>query len=271
MIQIQHPKGTIISFEEDEHKYTDDKNRSYRSTTETIHSLFPEFERDEISFKCSQKKILKTEAYATVKDIPEEKVREVQKELLKEWDEKCEVACKLGNCLHRYAECILKNIPVDVEAFDMRSKKMVERLSEFLSVLLSQYEFVEAEKIIFAPDYLLAGTVDLIMKNKTTGKFCIFDWKTNKQIQTEDCYGKKGREFLEHLPDCNYWQYSLQLNVYRWMLLKEGYGDYDDVEMGLFHITTQDVKPYCVPRLDIETKQFMDYVKMLGEIKCANS
>ena len=76
-------------------------------------------------------------------------------------------------------------------------------VDKFLIQLDKDYELVETEKIIFRKPLLLAGTVDLIMKNRKTNKLCIFDHKTNKQIAMTDGYGKKGKLFLSHLDNCN--------------------------------------------------------------------
>lgn len=108
--------------------------------------------------------------------------------------------------------------------------------------LLRNYEFIEAEKMIFSPELKLSGTVDLIMRNKRTKNICVFDWKTNKKIDKENNWGDFGKEFLYHLDHCNYNHYSLQLNIYRKLLYREGYGDeFENAEMGLFHITEEQV------------------------------
>jgi hypothetical protein len=54
---------------------------------------------------------------------------------------------------------------------------------------------------------------------KPDGTFAIYDWKRSKEIKFENKY-QKGLSPISHLHDCNYWHYSLQLNIYRRILEK---------------------------------------------------
>ena len=235
---VEHPTGKLITFFEDDHEYRDDTNKKYLSTTTLVHSLFPEFEEKKISYFIAKKRV-KGKLGFTQEDILEE-----QKVVLKEWEEKRNSAADLGTQVHRYAECLLLDIPFDMDLTGERQKKMVKVVDKFLVKLNSLYDFIEAEKIIFSPTLLLSGTVDLIMRNKGTKKPAILDWKTNKAINLKDEYNKKGLGFLNHIDDSNYWHYTIQLNIYRWMLHNEGYGDYYQSEMGLFHVKTTEVEGY---------------------------
>jgi hypothetical protein len=56
---------------------------------------------------------------------------------------------------------------------------------------------------------------------KPDGTLAIYDWKRAKEIKYENKYQKMYPP-LNHLPDTNYWHYSLQLNIYR-RILQEHY------------------------------------------------
>lgn len=258
-----NPKGKKITFSEDDHKYFDENNNQYRSTTTVIHSLFPEFKEEMMAYVCGRKRLMKEKGYSTKEDVPVSECMEMKKVMLAEWEANRLEAANRGTQVHRYAECTLKDIPYDMELSAPKSKKMAKVLDPFIENLLDQYEFIEAEKIIFCPKILLAGTVDLIMRNKKTGKLCIFDWKTSKAINHTDTYGQKGLLFLDHLDNSNFYRYTIQLNIYRWMLNEEKYGDYVDVEMGLFHINTRQVRGYQIPILEWETNQVIEYAGRL--------
>lgn len=260
---MKNPKGRKIKFDEDKHKYHDEKGRVYRSTTDIIHSLFPEFPRDMMAYVTARKRIMKEEGYENKEDVPVKDCMILKKKIIEEWEENKELACQIGIQVHRYAECLLHEEKFDMEFTASRQEKMGKVLDEFMPKLLKQYKFLETEKIIFSPKILLAGTVDLLMQNKRSKKLCIFDWKTNKALNKTDSYGKKGLLFLDHLDNCNYWHYALQLNIYRWLLHEEGYGDFSNVEMGIFHINTRKVQGYKVPRLDTEIEQIMEYTRRL--------
>jgi len=272
MITVKNPKGRKITFDEDKHKYHDEKGNQYRSCTTIVHSLFPEFKRDMMAYVVGRKRLMKEEGYATKDDVPVPKCMEMKKVVLAEWEENRIMACDIGTQVHRYAECKMLGIPFDMDLTGTRQEKMSKVVDKFLLELEKQYKFMESEKIVFSPKILLAGTVDLIMERKKDKKLCIFDWKTNKAIKSTDSYGGKGLLFLEHIENCNYWHYVLQLNIYRWVLHNEGYGDFDNAEMGLFHINTRAVQGCAIPKLEWEIDKVMEYTKGLkGTKKCLRS
>ena len=56
------------------------------------------------------------------------------------------------------------------------------------------------------------------------GTFSIYDWKRCKEITRHNAFNKWAvTPGLEHLPDTNFWHYSLQLNLYKY-ILQEKYG-----------------------------------------------
>jgi ATP-dependent exoDNAse (exonuclease V) beta subunit len=243
LITVENPQGFKITFDEAGHKYQDESGKIYRSVTKIIHKLFPEFERDKIAGFVARKRGVD------------------RSEVIAEWEATAKTACDLGNVVHRYAECFLQNIEFDMQPTTDEQCQRLKVIHEFLPKLTERYEFVEAEKIIFSPDCLLAGTIDLIMKNKNTGTMCIFDWKTNKEICKHDKYNKVGKMFLSNLDNCNYNHYALQLNTYRYMMHMEGYGDFGNCELALFHVTNDGVVGYPLPDMTNHVKLVIDYVK----------
>ena len=48
-----------------------------------------------------------------------------------------------------------------------------------------------------------------------------YDWKRCKDIKYDSDWKDRGQNLsVKHLPNTNYWHYSLQLNVYRKLLMK---------------------------------------------------
>lgn len=82
-------------------------------------------------------------------------------------------------------------------------------------------DVLDVEKIVFSPflPHPVAGTVDLLARSKKDGSVLILDWKTNKSIDTENKWNKFGFEPIDHIPDLNYWHYSLQLSLYQYLLM----------------------------------------------------
>ena len=83
---------------------------------------------------------------------------------------------------------------------------------------------VFSEVIIYSRELEIAGTVDILALDKTTGVYEIIDWKTSKRINTTSFGNKMGTSSVtQDVPDCNFYHYALQLSLYRY-LLEEYYG-----------------------------------------------
>jgi ATP-dependent exoDNAse (exonuclease V) beta subunit len=77
--------------------------------------------------------------------------------------------------------------------------------------------------MIYHEDLLLAGSIDMVYENDD-GTLMIYDWKRSKEIKKTDNFLKFAlTECISHLPDTNFWHYSLQLNTYKKMI-EEKYG-----------------------------------------------
>ena len=83
-------------------------------------------------------------------------------------------------------------------------------------------EIYRTEWNIFCDILRLTGSIDAVFINKD-GTLSLGDWKRSKEISTESFGNKCGKYPLEYIPDCNYYHYSLQLNLYR-VILEKFYG-----------------------------------------------
>lgn len=84
------------------------------------------------------------------------------------------------------------------------------------------------ELILRLKDTILAGTSDQVLM-LTHKRFRIRDFKTNKEIKLSNKY-QKMLEPIQHLDDCNYVHYILQLSIYAYMLEQLGY-ELDSLEL----------------------------------------
>ena len=62
----------------------------------------------------------------------------------------------------------------------------------------------------------------MVFKNKD-GTLSIYDWKRCKNIKKDNPWQCAKTKCIDHLPDTNFWHYSLQLNTYKAML-ESNYG-----------------------------------------------
>ena len=83
--------------------------------------------------------------------------------------------------------------------------------------VLENEDFIpyRTEWMIYDTDYKLAGSIDMVYKNKD-GSLNIYDWKRSKEITTINRWNQfSTTPCIAELPDSNFWHYSLQLNIYK--------------------------------------------------------
>lgn len=253
--KAKHPSGYEIEFFEDTHKYVSlikGQKIEYSSGTQFIHHFFPAFDVDgKIAERCAAKE------GCTVEEI---KVK---------WAQAGKEASTLGTKVHECCEDIvlgksdkeLRNKPDTPKEAKMMSNaiKMAKRFYNGLDIL-------GVEKIVFSPALKIAGTIDLFARSKKDGTYLVLDWKTNKSIDVEDKWNTHALGPISHLPATNYIQYGGQLNLYQYLLIREGYVSRDaKFKRYLIHITEEDAKLIEIPDMQIEIRDmFISW--MSGEI-----
>lgn len=201
-----HPSGLKIHFREDDHSYTDDWGRDYTSVTTMIHRCFEEFDASAVAANKSKRIGVPAEQY------------------LREWEENRVKASGDGTRMHencerqilgRYAEMHRPKDEEERQCFRSAWGEVEKLKAGFVSL--------QPEKIVFSPRFRAAGSIDLLAR-KASGEYRIFDWKRLKELKFEAFQGKTGTAFLTmFLPDCNFYHYALQLNIYELILKIEGY------------------------------------------------
>ena len=156
-------------------------------------------------------------------------------ELREQWAEKARVASERGSKLHAYCESIYDgwdfgSIPDEPQA---RHAEDALRLLE-----KSGWKLAKTELLVYNKKLRLAGQVDLLLKRnmrvKKTGEIVpvvgIFDYKFLKEpISKKSYYNNFTKKYkmmsgpFKHLMDCNYYHYSIQMELYR-MLMKPSCG-----------------------------------------------
>ena len=115
------------------------------------------------------------------------------------------------------------------------------------------------EVIVYSKELGIAGTIDLLVYNSEQNMYHLVDWKTNKRIDKNSFRNKKGiLSSSQHLDDCNFVNYSLQLSFYRYILER-----YYGLEVGsqtLFHLKENDT--YEIFNVDYKSE---DLINMLRE------
>lgn len=202
-----HPSGSRIEFHPGPHHYLVD-GQQLTSVTTLVKQWFPQFDAEKVAKKKAEREGGSYEA------------------LMAEWAKKRDEASSFGSKVHAMVDKILQekdDRAADDLAEGAREKSYLAAIKESLVRIEKGYDFVESEKIIFSPNRKVAGTLDLLLRSKTTGEYVIADWKTNREIKYSGFREEMGKGPCERLANCNFIHYSLQASAYGVLLTGENY------------------------------------------------
>lgn len=207
---IVNYNGFDVAFESKGHVYRvydGDKQLRYKpiSVTTLIHKYQKPFDLEGMSALCAKKEGV------------------TQQEIKDRWANISKTACRHGTRMHSVAERIFNGETVDDSTFSPEQKVVFSQIKSVVSKMKERPYDYESEKIVFDPGINVAGTIDLIGRNRENGNYILIDWKTNKRIRTENEYGDTFLSPIDDLPDCEFNLYGMQLSLYERILKKGGY------------------------------------------------
>jgi len=206
-LENPHPRDKFISFDEGPHIYTVHGDSTFTSVTTFIHSHFSHFDADAVIDNMMNK----------IMNDPTYKYYGLTREQIKtQWTKNGQTASGSGTNMHNDIEKYYNDVPVENNSVEFGYfKRFIQDFPE-----LKPYR---TEWTVYFEELKLSGSIDMIFENPD-GTLQIYDWKRSKGIEYES-YGDKcaKTKCISHLPDSNFWHYSLQLNIYR-EILEEKYG-----------------------------------------------
>jgi hypothetical protein len=217
VLKARHPlpREGRISFREDVHEYTvDGVVKVPRSVTGVVHSYASHFDSLK-AVACMRKgRNWEHKQHEFAKECGEVMTDE---EIVQLWQDRGKVASARGTLLHYHAETFLNGCLVEPP----HSREFTQVLDIIHWLRDAGWEPYRTEVCLFHCQLALAGQCDaLFFKDTNTGDLAIVDWKRSKRISFDSPFQRLSPP-LEHLEDCNGWLYSLQLNVYRYVLESE--------------------------------------------------
>jgi hypothetical protein len=252
----RHPRDAHIAFDEPTHKYyVNGSCQGNISCTGFIHEFFGHFDAKAIITK-----MRKGPKWATSKYFGK-----TDEEIMKEWSDNGKEASAAGTAMHLAIEQFMHGAMDEIkpEVKDTLEWKYFTKFwaecGHDLEPYRSEWEvFTDSlEPIASERKIKLCGSIDMVYRRKSDGKFVIYDWKRSKEIKSDNPFGS-GLPPLEHLPDTNYWHYTMQLNVYKWML-ENYYGlEVADLYLVILH---PDQPSYRRMRLNIMTDEVEDMIE----------
>jgi hypothetical protein len=217
-VKNAHPRDARISFMESTHTYTvDGSSDKMMSCTGFIGKFYEHFDPDAVIAK-----MMKGRNWN-----PSNKYWGMKPDQIKKlWDDNGKEASEAGTRMHLDIEHYNNAEPVGNLAGDGYTPQDGAEWQYFLRFEEEHrkargFEPFRTEWLVFKEEIKLSGSIDMVYK-KPDGTLAIYDWKRAKDIKKDNPYQKMFAP-LCHLPDTNYWHYSLQLNIYRRML-QEKYG-----------------------------------------------
>jgi ATP-dependent exoDNAse (exonuclease V) beta subunit len=153
------------------------------------------------------------------------------------WNKNGKEAANLGTELHFHIECFMNNPYLEkgytqkhlIEHYknSENSNKIYssKEWKHFLS-FVKKFPYLKpyrTEWKIYHDEWKISGSVDMVYLNKD-GTISIYDWKRVKDIQEINQWNKYASSpLIPHIPDTNFYHYSLQLNIYK-TILEQKYG-----------------------------------------------
>jgi len=205
--------GRVVFYERN-HKYklVDNPSFKFNSVTTLLKQYHESFDSARISQEMSEK--VGSIYYGMSTD-----------EILDLWSKKAKKASGEGTLLHAYGEDLLNGKTPDPPA--LAKARWVPRIIAEIKDNF-KYELAKTELLVYSEIVQLAGQSDIILKKKWGDdehySYAIYDWKfLGKPLEKKSFYNPKTRTYkkmlypFQHLLDCNWIHYSIQLAFYQTM------------------------------------------------------
>ena len=214
-LAIKHPhsRDKYIDFREEDHSYTItfpgvSNERDFTSVTTWIHTLFEDFDADKII-----ENIRKGNHYKKSKYFGKS-----NEEIKEEWESNRNNSATLGTKMHYHIERFYNQQNVQDVSTEYKYFLAFEK-NRLLHDKEKHWIPFRTEWTVFHEDYFLAGSIDMIFEDPVTNTLKIFDWKRSKEIKMSNPWHKFAIvDSVSSIPDTNFWHYTLQLNMYRFIL-----------------------------------------------------
>lgn len=199
----RHERDECITFDEIPHVYTILGKTDYISVTTYIHGHFEQFNADKVI-----QNMMKSSKWT------ESKYYGMEKEEIKQlWKKNGIASAEAGTKLHSDIENYYNNN--EQENNSLEYKYFLQFASDHAHLTPFRTEWM-----VWDSDFKIAGSIDMVFKNED-GTLSIYDWKRCKEIIKYPVYTKFAKtKCISDVIDSNYWHYSLQLNMYKFILEK---------------------------------------------------
>lgn len=247
-----------MKFDSANHSYRNENEEFYLSATAFIKKFHKPFERDKMAAKTAKKQ------------------KKTIEEVIAEWERIGQEAVKKGISFHKVKEDELMG-QTTIVVNDIEYTVYPATFEQDVKIETRKHldPGVYPELIVWSDRYKIAGQADYVEVTKDN-KINIRDYKTSKEIKLsgwEKWDGTREKMFfpLNHLDDCNFNHYCLQLNLYAF-LIKQHNRHLDIGSMFIEHIKGEynpetdsfklvEIIPYEIPDLQKDVKVTLEFYK----------
>lgn len=190
-----------VSLNEKNHVYNIKGDLSYISVTTWNKKHFEQFNPDLVIKNMMQSTFWPNNKYF---GMSAEEIKEL-------WNKNGRESSEAGVKLHHDIECYYNKCPNKNDSLEYNY------FLNFAQDHIAKTPY-RTEWIVYHEQWKIAGTIDMCFIN-LDGTLDIYDWKRSQEIVKTSKYNKWAlTECISHLPSTNFWQYSLQLNMYKAIL-----------------------------------------------------
>jgi hypothetical protein len=243
----RHPRDLCIEFDEPTHRYTvNGTSEKWISCTGFLHMFFPHFDPDAtIKKMMSGRNWVNSKYYGmTAQQIKDQ------------WSNSGKEASEAGTAMHLGIEQF-HNGAEDIIEPAVKDTKEWKYFQNYWRDCGDDLVPYRTEWEVWSEEHRLAGSIDMIYYRKSTNDYVIYDWKRSKDIKVDNQY-EFGHPPVGHLPNTNYWHYTLQLNVYKWFL-ETLYGlKISDLYLIILHPDNSNYRRLRLNMLGDEVKAMLD-------------
>jgi ATP-dependent exoDNAse (exonuclease V) beta subunit len=235
----RHPSSwKIIKLHKKWHKYyVTGENYNIKSVTKFVNTFFPKFEKKKVAKKYARKHNLNWE------------------DVVAEWTRMGKEAAKRGNKYHALAESVYKKYKKKKYKKNVNTSKISKMIETRLLNLYKEYEPYDPEYIVCSLELELAGTIDLLFGQDDT--LLIADWKFVKEVKRTNQW-ENALFPIQHLENCNYYKFCLQLNTYSAIIKRERYfPQHKNHKMIIFHVTEDGIEDIVIPNMKQSVRNMM--------------
>lgn len=246
-ITNRHEKDNQMHFDEPTHVYTvNGSSKGIVSITKFHHEFFPHFDADLVI-----KKMMNS------KNWPSSKWHGMTAQEIKDaWNNNGKQSSEAGTAMHLGIEMFMNGAEHLVPA-EVKDSIEWKYFTNYWKIDSEIWEPFRTEWEVWNEELKLAGSIDMVFRNKNDGTYAIYDWKRSKEIKMENRF-ERGFGPMADYEACNYWQYTCQLNLYRWLLEKDYGIKISEMALVVLHPDNKNYKKYRLNRLEEEVEEMME-------------